>query len=75
MKTKLKSTKQTVGIIGLIVLVVAMITLFTALIVKYGINTVLGWFISSQAILVYIIIVLCASIMIPMIILSKINKR
>ncbi len=75
MKTKLKSVKQRVGLIGLIVAVVAVIALFIALIIRYGINTVLGWFISPQAILVYIIIVLCAGIMIPIIILSKINKR
>lgn len=75
MKTKLKPTKQTVGIIGLIVVVVAIIALFIALSIKYGFNTVLGWFISPQAILAYLIIVVCASIMIPIIILSKINKR
>lgn len=75
MKTKAKVTKATVGLIGLGVALIAGIALMIALSIQYGFTTVLGWFISPQALLVYLIIFVVAVIAVPIIILAKVNKR
>ena len=75
MKTKPKITKNSVGLIGLGILLLAIILLITALSIQYGFEVIIGWFISSQALLAYLVIFIFILILIPIWLLHRINKR